>query len=320
MKKVSIVVPVFNEQENVNVFYQELCKYMDTLDYVYEMIFVDDGSTDDTAKIIGMLASRDERVKALLLARNFGHQVALTCGMDYAEGDAVITMDGDLQHPPKLLPTLLEKWEEGFEVVQTVRLDTDGVSLFKKTSSRLFYRILNLLSDSRIAEGGSDFRLLDRTVVKTFRAFKEQTRFIRGIIGNIGYRQTKVAFVAPKRFAGQSKFSLHKMLHFALDGITSYSKVPLRLALYFGLCVGLLSFGLTLEVLYIKLFTNDAVPGWATTAVSILTLGGIQLIGLGIIGEYVGQIFEEVKKRPLYWVRGAMNIEQRERLDNEVMR
>lgn len=311
MKKISIVVPVFNEQENAEVFYQEVVKHMDSLPYAYELIFVDDGSKDDTASILEWLASSDKRVKALLLARNFGHQVALTCGMDYADGDAVITMDGDLQHPPQLLPTLIERWEEGYKVVQTVRVDTVGVSAFKRTSSRMFYRILNLLSDTHITEGGSDFRLLDRRVIETFRSFKEKARFIRGIIGNIGYRQTQVAFVAPPRFAGQSKFSMTKMLRFALDGITSYSKVPLRLSLYLGLCFGLVSFGLTLDVLYIKLFTHEAVPGWATMAVSILMLGGIQLIGLGIIGEYVGRIFEEVKERPLYWLRGEMNIKSK---------
>lgn len=319
MKKISIVVPVFNEQENIEVFYQEIRTYMDPLHYTYEMIFVDDGSTDDTVQIIERLASQDKRIKALLLARNFGHQVALTCGMEHAEADAVITMDGDMQHPPKLLPMLIERWEEGNEVVQTVRVDTVGVSAFKRTSSRMFYRILNLLSNTEITEGGSDFRLIDKKVVQTFCAFQEKARFIRGIIGDIGYRQTQVRFVAPQRFAGQSKFSLRKMLRFALDGITSYSKFPLRLALYLGVCFGVLSFGFMLDVLYIKLFTNDAVPGWATTAVSVLGLGGIQLIGLGIIGEYVGRIFEEVKHRPLYWLRGEVNTKSQTEYEKEVI-
>lgn len=319
MKKISIVVPVFNEQENIEVFYQEIRTYMDPLHYTYEMIFVDDGSTDDTVQIIERLASQDKRIKALLLARNFGHQVALTCGMEHAEADAVITMDGDMQHPPKLLPMLIERWEEGNEVVQTVRVDTVGVSAFKRTSSRMFYRILNLLSNTEITEGGSDFRLIDKKVVQTFCAFQEKARFIRGIIGDIGYRQTQVRFVAPQRFAGQSKFSLRKMLRFALDGITSYSKFPLRLALYLGVCFGVLSFGFMLDVLYIKLFTNDAVPGWATTAVSVLGLGGIQLIGLGIIGEYVGRNFEEVKHRPLYWLRGEVNTKSQTEYEKEVI-
>ncbi|EIW16634.1 glycosyl transferase family 2 [Pelosinus fermentans A11] len=303
MKLISVVVPVFNEQENVNVFYQEVCKYMEPLGYAYELIFIDDGSSDDTAVILEYMTKQDIKVKAVLLARNFGHQVALTCGLDYAQGDVVITMDGDLQHPPELLPLLLTKWEEGFDVVQTVRVDTSGVSWLKKFTSSMFYRLINIMSDVHIVEGGSDFRLLDKKVVHTFQCFKEKARFIRGIIGDMGYRQAQVEFVAPERFAGKSKFSPRKMLSFALAGITAYSKLPLRVAFYLGLLFGVLSFGLTLNVVYTKLFTADAVPGWATVAVSILTLGGIQLVGLGIIGEYVGRIFEEVKQRPLYWVR-----------------
>ncbi|WP_188400422.1 MULTISPECIES: glycosyltransferase family 2 protein [Sporomusa] len=311
MKLISIVVPVFNEQENVQMFYQKLCKYLDNSGYTYELIFIDDGSGDDTARILKLLAQQDPRVKAVFLARNFGHQVALTCGLDYAGGDAVITMDGDLQHPPELVPLLLQKWEEGFEVVQTIRVDTAGVSGFKKFTSGMFYRLINAMSDVHIAAGGSDFRLLDRKVVQTFQRFKEQARFIRGIIGDMGYRQAQVKFVAPERFAGKSKFSPKKMLSFALDGITAYSKLPLRFAFYLGLLLGLLSFGLTLDVVYTRLFTADAVPGWATITASILLLGGVQLVGLGIIGEYIGRIFEEVKQRPLYWVRAELISGQR---------
>ena len=310
MKLISIVVPVFNEQENVKMFYQEICKYMEPLGYAYELIFIDDGSGDDTARILKLLAQQDTRVKAVFLARNFGHQVALTCGLDYAGGDAVITMDGDLQHPPALVPVLLQQWEEGFEVVQTIRVDTAGVSGFKKFTSSMFYRLINAMSDVHIAAGGSDFRLLDRKAVQTFQRFKEQARFIRGIIGDMGYRQTQVKFVAPERFAGKSKFSPRKMLSFALDGITAYSKLPLRFAFYLGLLLGMFSFGLTLDVVYTRLFTTDAVPGWATITASILLLGGVQLVGLGIIGEYIGRIFEEVKQRPLYWVRAELVAEQ----------
>lgn len=306
MKHISIVVPVFNEQENIKMFYQEVCTYMEPLDYSFELIFVDDGSTDGTILILEELSKRDTRVQALLMARNFGHQVALTCGLDYAKGNAVITMDGDMQHPPEMLPLLLGKWEEGFQVVQTIRVDTQGVSLFKKCTSGMFYRLINAMSDIHIVEGGSDFRLLDEKVVQTFRCFKEKARFIRGIIGAMGYRQVQVEFVAPPRYAGKSKFSLRKMLAFALDGITAYSKLPLRFAFYLGLLFGLLSFVLTLDVVYTKLFTSDAIPGWATIAASVLLLGGLQLVGLGIIGEYVGRIFEEVKQRPLYWVRDEL--------------
>jgi len=302
MKLISIVVPVFNEQENINVFYQEVCKHMESLNYSFELVFVDDGSTDGTPLIMDKLSQQDSRVRSILLARNFGHQIALTCGLDHARGEAVVTMDGDMQHPPEMLPLLIGKWEAGFEIVQTIRKDTEGVSWSKRFTSGMFYRVINALSNTRIAEGGSDFRLLDRKVVETLKNFKEKARFIRGMVGALGYKQIQIEFVAPERFAGKSKFSYKKMIHFALDGITAYSRLPLRMALYLGLISGLLSFLLTADVVYTKLFTTEAVPGWATIAASVLLLGGLQLIGLGIIGEYIGRIFEEVKQRPLYWV------------------
>ncbi|CUH93946.1 putative membrane protein [Propionispora sp. 2/2-37] len=308
MKHISIVVPVYNEQENVRFFYQKIRKYTEPTGYPFELIFVDDGSTDATAQLLEQLTHQDGRVRAVLLARNFGHQVALTCGMDYAQGDAVITMDGDMQHPPEMLPVLLRKWEEGFDVVQTIRLDTEGVSWFKQSTSRTFYRLINALANTNthIVEGGSDFRLMDKKVVATFQCFKERARFIRGIISDLGYRQTYVEFVAAPRHAGKSKFSLKKMIMFALDGITSFSKIPLRFAFYLGILLSLMSFLLTLDVVYTKLFTTEAVPGWATITASILLLGGLQLAGIGIIGEYIGRIFEEVKQRPLYWVRADL--------------
>jgi glycosyltransferase involved in cell wall biosynthesis len=307
MKRISIVVPVYNEQDNIEVFYQEVCKYMEPLPCQFEIIFVDDGSTDDSVMILNRITKLDTRVRALLLARNFGHQIALTCGLDFAEGDAVITMDGDMQHPPELLPQLLQKWEQGYDIVQTIRVNTEGVSWFKKVTSGMFYKVMNAMADVHVTEGGSDFRLLDRNVVVSFRQFKDKARFIRGIVSAIGYRQTQLEFVAPKRYAGVSKFSLKKMLLFAVDGITSYSKLPLRIAFYLGLLFGSFSFMILLHVLYIKLFTAEAIPGWATTSASISMFGGLQLIGLGIIGEYVGRIFEEVKQRPLYWLRAELH-------------
>ncbi|MBP2651336.1 MAG: hypothetical protein H6Q74_2161 [Firmicutes bacterium] len=316
MKLISIVVPVFNEEDNVAVFHQEVCTYMETLEYDFELIFVDDGSKDSTPLILDRLAAQDGRVRALILARNFGHQIALTCGLDHATGDAVITMDGDMQHPPEMLPLLIEKWEAGYEVVQTVRINTEGVSWFKKFTSGLFYKMMNAVADVHVTEGGSDFRLLDRKVVESFRRFREHARFIRGLIGAIGYKQIQLEFVAPKRFAGQSKFSLKKMIGFAVDGITAYSKMPLRFALYVGVLFGCVSMGLTLHVFYIKLFTNDAVPGWATVSASFLFLGGLQLIGLGVIGEYVGRIFEEVKQRPLYWLSAELRKQPIEKVDD----
>lgn len=300
MKIISIVVPVYNEQENIIHFYREICNVMKTTNYDFQLFFVNDGSSDTSAELIRELEEKDTHVKGLFLARNFGHQVALTCGLDHANGDAVITMDGDMQHPPELIPLLLEKWEAGFEVVQTIRETTEGVSWLKKMTSSCYYKVLNNMANIHIQEGGSDFRLMDQVVVRSFRRYKEQARFIRGMIGAMGYKQTHIEFVAPKRFAGTSKFSPRKMLHFALDGITAYSNLPLRLSLYGGLLSGLISFLLVLHVLFIKIFTFDAVPGWATIAASILFLGGIQLTVLGIIGEYIGRIFAEVKQRPLY--------------------
>ena len=308
MKLISIVVPVFNEEANIEHFYTEICNVMNPLPYDFELMFIDDGSKDASIFILDCLAQKDSRVKPLYLARNFGHQIALTCGLDHASGDAVITMDGDMQHPPAFLPILIKKWEQGYEVVQTIRKTTEGVSWLKNATSALFYKLMNALSKVRIQPGGSDFRLLDKAVVESFRRYKERARFIRGMIGAIGYKQIQIEFVAPKRFAGSSKFSINKMLHFALDGITSYSKKPLRFAFYTGLIFGLISLGVTSHVIYIKWFTEDAVPGWATISASILFLGGLQLIGIGIIGEYVGRIFEEVKQRPLYFVRHEPNI------------
>ena len=302
-KLISVAVPVFNEQDNIEVLYREVFQYLEPLPYRIELIFVDDGSKDATPLVLDRLTQEDSRVRALILARNYGFQTALTCGMENADGDAVITMDGDLQHPPSMLPTLIARWEAGAEVVQTVRKDTTGASFFKKLTSCCFYQLINKISKVHIVEGGSDFRLLDRKVVLSFRRFGERAKFIRGIISSIGYRQEYIEFVAPPRRAGTSKFSIGKMLHFALDGITAYSRLPLRIAFYMGLLLGAGSFALLAHVLFIKFFTDEAVPGWATTSTSILLLGGLQLIGLGIVGEYVGRIFEEVKQRPIYLVR-----------------
>ncbi|MDF2564984.1 MAG: glycosyl transferase family 2 [Massilibacillus sp.] len=318
MKLISIVVPVFNEEDNIEHFYTEICKVMGPLPYDFELMFIDDGSKDASIFRLDRLAQKDNRVKPLYLARNFGHQIALTCGLDHANGDAVITMDGDMQHPPTFLPILIEKWEQGYEVVQTIRKTTEGVSWIKNATSALFYKLMNSLSKVKIQPGGSDFRLMDRCVVESFRCYKERARFIRGMIGAIGYNHVQIEFVAPKRFAGNSKFSINKMLHFALDGITSYSTKPLRFAFYMGVIFGVISLGVTSHVIYIKWFTEDAVPGWATISASILFLGGLQLIGIGIIGEYVGRIFEEVKQRPLYFVRHEPNIlDKKPMIDNK---
>ena len=301
-KTISIVIPVFNEEENLREFYTRLTKVLSGLSYDYDIIFVDDGSRDTSAAILYDLSETDEHVQAYLLSRNFGHQMALTCGLDHAEGDAVITMDGDLQHPPELVPELLSLWEGGYEIVQTVRKDTADASYFKKLTSSTYYKLINNMSKVHITPGGSDFRLMDRVAVEALKLYNERARFIRGLVNNLGFKLTTLEFIAPPRFAGKSKYNLHKMLHFALDGITAFSNVPLRWAFYVGLVFGFGSMLVLGHVLFIKLFTEEAVSGWATIAASVLFLGGIQLVGIGILGEYIGRIFEEVKQRPLYLI------------------
>ena len=302
LKLISIVVPVYNEEVNIRHFYEAVCDAMAPLPYDFELVFVDDGSKDRSREILHALEREDPRVQPIFLARNYGHQLALTCGLDYAEGDAVITMDGDMQHPPEMIPTLLREWEAGYEVVQTIRKATEGVSCLKRWTSSCYYKMLNMISTVPIQPGGSDFRLMDRMVVKSFRRYREHARFIRGMVGAMGYRQKKLEFVAPPRFAGVSKFSPKKMLNFAVDGILAYSTLPLRFGLYMGVLCGFVSFFLFLHVLFVKYVENDAVPGWATILGCILFFGGFQLVVLGILGEYIGRIFEETKGRPLYLV------------------
>ena len=301
VKRISIVVPVYNEEENIAHFVQSVTAVMEQLPYTYEVLFIDDGSRDRSREILLELGTRDPRVQSIFLARNSGHQLALTCGIDHADGDAVITMDGDLQHPPELLPVLLAKWEEGYDIVQTVRLTTEGASLFKRLTSKYYYRLLNALSDVEIQEGGSDFRLMDRKAVLALRRYREHARFIRGIVGAMGFRRTTVEFVAHERFAGQSKFSLHKMISFALDGILAYSVQPLRVAFYAGVLSALLAVLLFLHVLF-ETLSGATVPGWSTIVVCSLFFGGMQMMLLGICGEYIARILQEVKNRPLYLI------------------
>jgi len=302
-KLISFVVPVFNEEDNIQEFYKRITAVMQPLSYNYELLFIDDGSSDKTAYLINELVKQDARVQGYLFSRNYGHQLALTCGLDKATGDAVITMDGDLQHPPEMIPELLGYWEQGYEIVQTLRKATEDASFFKNITSSVYYKLINALSEVKITPGGSDFRLMDKKAVEAFRLYRERARFIRGLVNTLGFKYIAIEFIAPARFAGTSKFSLRKMLHFALDGITAFSRIPLRWAFYMGCVFGLGSIVLLFHVIYVKYIIEDAVPGWSTLAASVLFLGGIQLVGIGIVGEYVGRVFEEVKQRPLYLVR-----------------
>ena len=303
---ISIVTPVYNEEDNVVFFHEEITKVMKTTGMDYELIYVNDGSRDRTDELIRELAEKDPHVRAITFARNFGHQTAITCGMDFARGDAVITMDGDMQHPPELIPLLLEKWKDGYDIVQTIRTSTEDSGFIKKITSAGYYKVINSISKTPVTPGGSDFRLMNRKSLDVFLRFREHARFIRGIVGGLGFKQTTIKFEAPARHAGVSKFSMNKMLHFAMDGILTNSTTPLRAAFYAGAVSGFIGILLILHVLYSYLVGNT-VPGWATMTILIAFFGSANLVGLGIIGEYIGRIYEETKNRPLYWISGDTN-------------
>lgn len=303
---ISIVTPVYNEEDNVVFFHEEITKVMKTTGMDYELIYVNDGSKDRTDELIRELAEKDSHVRAITFARNFGHQTAITCGMDFARGDAVITMDGDMQHPPELIPLLLEKWKDGYDIVQTIRTSTEDSGFIKKITSAGYYKVINSISKTPVTPGGSDFRLMNRKSLDVFLRFREHARFIRGIVGGLGFKQTTIKFEAPARHVGVSKFSMNKMLHFAMDGILTNSTTPLRAAFYAGAVSGFIGILLILHVLYSYLVGNT-VPGWATMTILIAFFGSANLVGLGIIGEYIGRIYEESKNRPLYWISGDTN-------------
>ena len=295
--RLSVVIPVFNEAENLLPLYARLTK---VLKNSYEIIFIDDGSTDNSLLAITALHQRDNKVKAVGFSRNFGHMAALSAGLDMAKGDAVITLDADLQHPPELIPELVKQWETGAEVVNTIRKESKGAGPFKGLTAGLFYWLINRIARINLPAGSADYRLLDRKVVDTLKNVRERSRFLRGLISWIGFKQTFVEYTAEARTAGKSKYSFGKMFAFALDGITSFSAAPLRLATYLGLVVAGLSFLYILYAVYIRLFTSRAIEGWTSVLVTVLFIGGIQLIFLGVIGEYLSRVFEEAKQRPLY--------------------
>jgi dolichol-phosphate mannosyltransferase len=301
--KYSIVAPVCNEEEVIKEFYKRLVSIMDSLHEGYEIIFINDGSTDKSLQIMKELHSKDERVKIINFSRNFGHQIAITAGMDYSSGEAVIIIDADLQDPPEVIPRFIEKWKEGFEVVYGIRESREGESAFKKLTAKIFYRILQKMIDIKIPLDAGDFRLIDRKVVDSLKEIRERSRFVRGLTSWVGFKQEGILYKREKRFAGHTKYSLKKMLKLAVDAVFSFSNFPLRIASYFGFLIAGLSFLYLIYVIILKLFTNTLIPGWTSLIVAVLFLGGVQLICLGIIGEYIGRIGEEVKHRPLYIIK-----------------
>ena len=318
-RMVSLVVPVYNEEDNLRHFYRSVRDVMDKLPYHWELIFVDDGSSDSSRTMLAEMEVQDERVRAIFLARNYGHQTALTCGLDHADGEAVISMDGDMQHPPELLPRLLELWEQGFDVVQAIRKATADAGFMKRLTSAGYYRLLNMITSVPIREGGSDFRLLDREAVLALRQHREHARFLRGLVSSLGFRQTIFEFTAPPRFAGHSKYSLRKMLRLAMDGVFTCSAFPLRLGLYAGMTSAMFAVLLILYVLYETFVAQNGVSGWPAIVACFAFFGGLQLMLMGVMGEYVARIYDEAKQRPLYLVQeyGHISDRRKRRVSND---
>ena len=299
--KISIVIPTFNEEGNIEILYQKITEAFEGITHTnFEIIYVNDGSSDDSLEKIKTLSITDERVKFISFSRNFGHQNALKAGLDYAQGDAVISMDADLQHPPALIPEMIRLWQDGNQVVYSIRKDGKELSFLKKTTSKFFYKLINYLSDTKLEEGTADFRLLDLKVVKALKQFNESNLFFRGIIPTLGFKQIGIPYQPQERFSGTTKYSFSKMLKFALTGITSSSAKPLYFSIYLGLFFAAIAFLYGIYAIYISIFTNDAVLGWTSLIASILFIGGLQLIMMGIVGVYLGKLFTQSKNRPNY--------------------
>ena len=302
---ISVIVPVFNEEAVISEFYRRMTAVFESIAEQWEMVCVNDGSSDASLSMLLAMREQDARIKIVDFSRNFGQQLALTAGMDYAQGDAVVIIDADLQDPPELIEDMIAKWREGYEVVYAVRADRRGESRFKMWTASAFYRLLHRITDVEIPVNTGEFRLMDRQVVLAMRRLREQHRFMRGLSSWVGFRQIGIEYQRAERFAGDTKYPLSKMLRLTLDAITSFSYIPLRLSTYFGFFLALLSLLGIIVTMVLRLSGNNAFIGQASTLVAVLFLGGIQLIFLGIIGEYLARIYDDVKARPLYIVSRA---------------
>ncbi len=301
---VSIIGPCYDEAAGIEAFYEELRRVLDGIaDHDFEVILVDDGSTDGTLAALERIAAKDARVRVAAFSRNFGHQVALTAGLDFAVGDAMITLDTDLQHPPSLIPELLARWRAGHDIVSAVREDTDGVSFFKRASSRAFYWLINVLGPIEVPSGAGDFCLVSRRVQRALGGMRERHRFLRGMISWSGFDRAFVPYRASARAAGRSKYTFWRMLGLALDAILSFSTGPIRLATRLGLLVTVLGFAYLAWNLIKAFMTGVMAPGWASLIGLTMILGGAQLLFIGLIGQYLARVFEEVKGRPLYLLK-----------------
>jgi dolichol-phosphate mannosyltransferase len=304
--ELSLVVPTFNEEGNVLRLYNEIKQVLLELHIErYELIFIDDGSSDASLQHIQELRQQDTYVHYIQFSRNFGHQHALKAGLDHASGAAVISLDADLQHPPALMKDMIQLWRNGAEVVYTRRKDQQNIGIFKKWSAKSFYWFANKISEVPIEEGTADFRLLDQKVVAAIQTFKESHLFLRGLIPTLGFKQVALDYEPAARFSGKSKYSLSKMFHFAINGITSSSAKPLYFSIYLGLFFAFLAFVYGCYAIYISLFTDAAITGWTSLIASVLFIGGIQMILIGIVGIYLGKLFVQSKQRPTYIIKNT---------------
>jgi dolichol-phosphate mannosyltransferase len=308
----TIVAPIYNEVDNLPVLYDRVTSVMDQTGEPWEIIMVDDGSVDGSTDSILELGSKDARVKPVIFARNFGHQIAVTAGLDASQGEAVIIIDADLQDPPEVILDLIMKWKEGYEVVYAVRSKREGESWFKLITAAAFYRLIQRITDVNIPTDTGDFRLLDRKVVHVMNQMREKHRFLRGMSSWIGYKQIGVEYERAERYAGETKYPLKKMIRFASDAITGFSYFPLQLATYLGFVAAGLSIIAIPIVIILRLAGAGAFFGQASTLIAVLFLGGVQLISLGLLGEYVGRLYDEAKGRPLYILREDMEVKKEE--------
>lgn len=306
----SVIVPVYNEEDIVTETYNRLNAVMESMKESYELIFVNDGSRDETANIIAKLVSQDPCVRLINFARNFGHMPAITAGMEYAKGDAIIIIDADLQDPPEVLPDMAALWKQGYDVVYGKRKERKGETFFKVWSAKMFYLFINSMTPLELPINTGEFRLMDRKVCDAVNRLQEKHRYVRGMVSWVGFRQTAYEYVREERLAGVTKYPLRKMLSLAMDAITAFSYKPLKLATALGFLMSFFSFVYLIVILWQRLFTDTTVAGWASTVGVVLLTQGMVLMILGIIGEYIGRIFEEVKNRPIYIVREALGYDE----------
>ena len=309
--KISLIVPCFNEESVVESFYERVTTVLGHVSYGYEIIFVNDGSRDSTLNVLMEISKFDSNVKVIDLSRNFGHQIAVSAGIEHSTGDLIVLIDADLQDPPELIIQFIDKWHEGYDVVYAVRKHRQGESWFKKWTANKFYRVINRLSEVDIPLDTGDFRLMTREVVNQLVSMKERHRFIRGMVAWVGFKQIGIEYDRDKRFSGETKYNLRKMQKFAYDGITSFSTKPLTFATGFGFFVALIGFLAMIFIIVMKfMFKNNAIQGWSSQVVILLFVSAIQLVILGIIGEYIGRIYDEVRNRPLYVVKAKYNFNE----------